>query len=517
MIRTLIAAALLGCAPAALAQGSHAGHNAAPVAESASDPAGERVGTEFMVFDTGVEGAAHQHFLRGLALLHNFEYDRAAAAFRESQQADPDWVMSYWGEAMTHNHPLWEQQELAAARAILARLGPNPQARAAKARTPREAAWLGAVETLYGEGGTKEARDHLYLAKMRALHAADPADIDARAFTGLAILGTSHGGRDIALYMEAAGVLEPGFMTHEQHPGILHYLIHSYDDPIHAPLGERMAARYANVAPDAGHAQHMISHIYHALGDWEASERANVLADAVVDRQRASSGLAPNSCGHYNEWLVYARLQLGKDASDIVSGCRSQAEAHIARGAANRLGFGAASSYAAIAAWQGVDTGVWPDRIDEGTGEGFLLARMMLAHARALQYRDDPQTVETALGELQAVADAFALVLPQVAPDDRTSVAWAQRAVAQVDAIRMIAAGERDAGLIALRAAAEAESALPVVFGPPNIAKPSWEVLGEELLALGRQQEAAEAFRRSLQFAPNRKLSNAGLAAATGG
>jgi tetratricopeptide (TPR) repeat protein len=261
----------------------------------------------------------------------------------------------------------------------------------------------------------------------------------------------------------------------------------------------------------------MISHIYHALGDWEASERANVLADAVVDRQRASSGLAPNSCGHYNEWLVYARLQLGKDASDIVSGCRSQAEAHIARGAADRLGFGAASSYAAIAAWQGVDTGVWPDRIDEGTGEGFLLARMMLAHARALQYRDDPQTVETALGELQAVADAFALVLPQVAPDDRTSVAWAQRAVAQVDAIRMIAAGERDAGLIALRAAAEAESALPVVFGPPNIAKPSWEVLGEELLALGRQQEAAEAFRRSLQFAPNRKLSNAGLAAATGG
>ncbi|MEE4537998.1 MAG: hypothetical protein V2J51_05855 [Erythrobacter sp.] len=476
------------------------------------------VGAQYMVFETSVVGPAREHFLRGLALLHNFEYARAAVAFHESQQAAPDFAMAYWGEAMTHNHPLWEEQDRAAALAALAKLAPTPDGRRAKASGAKEAAWLDAVETLYGtdeSGAAKQERDLLYLAAMERMLATDPGDIDVRAFTGLAILGTSHGGRDIATYMRAAGVLEPGFITHERHPGILHYLIHSYDDPVHAPLGERMAERYAAVAADAGHAQHMISHIYHALGDWEASERANVLADAVVDRQRTASGLAANSCGHYNEWLVYARLQLGKDASDIVRGCRSQAEAHIARGAADRLGFGAASSYAAIAAWQGVDTGVWPDRLEDA-GEGFLLARMMLAHARALQYRDDPQTVATALGELQAVADTFAQVLPQVAPDDRTSVVWAQRAVAQVEAILLLASSDTEAGLAALRAAAEAESALPVVFGPPRMAKPSWELLGEHLLALGRREEAARAFRRSLEFAPNRKRSREGLAAASG-
>ncbi|MEE4289285.1 MAG: hypothetical protein V2J14_07935, partial [Erythrobacter sp.] len=88
MIRTIVAAALIASAPAAIAQDSHAGHTPEPAAARASDPAGEGVGTEFMVFETGVEGAAHEHFLRGLALLHNFEYDRAAAAFRESQEAD---------------------------------------------------------------------------------------------------------------------------------------------------------------------------------------------------------------------------------------------------------------------------------------------------------------------------------------------------------------------------------------------------------------------------------------------
>ena len=487
---------------------------AQPVWAEESAPVGERVGTEQMVFAAQAEGAAKAEFLRGLALLHNFEYDRAAAAFRASQAADPGFVMAYWGEAMTYNHPLWEEQDRDAARAVLMRLDPSREGRFAKTRNQREALWLDAVETLYGEGA-KEDRDHLYLAKMRALHEADPADIDARAFTGLAILGTSHGGRQISLYMEAAGLLEEGFMTHEQHPGILHYLIHSYDDPVHAPLGERAAERYAKIAPDAGHAQHMISHIYHALGDWQGSEAANVLADAVVDRQRAAAGRGPNDCGHYNEWLVYARLQQGKDTSDIVSACRVQAQQQIAGGSENRLGWGPASSYAVIASWQGVDTGNWPEPLT-GTGDGFLLARMMLAHGRALQNFGNESEVDAALADLLAMAADFGQVLPQVSPDDRTSVPWIERAVAQVEAIAVLSRGDADKGLAMLRAAAEAEMALPTEFGPPRIAKPSYELLGEQLLALGRKGEAAEAFRRALEFAPGRKTSLDGLKVATG-
>jgi tetratricopeptide (TPR) repeat protein len=511
MIRTIVAAALIASAPAAIAQDSHAGHTPEPAAARASDPAGEGVGTEFMVFETGVEGAAHEHFLRGLALLHNFEYDRAAAAFRESQEADPDWVMPYWGEAMTHNHPLWEQQDREAALEILARLDPGREGRLAKTRSPREAAWLDAVETLYGtdgSGGSKEERDFLYLAKMRALLVRDPADIDARAFTGLAVLGTSHGGRDIALYMEAAGLLESGFMTHEQHPGILHYLIHSYDDPVHAPLGERMAERYARVAPGAGHAQHMISHIYNALGDWEASERANVLADGVVDRQRAAAGRDPADCGHYNEWLVYARLQQGKDASDIVSGCRATA-------LKGDPVYGSLWSYATMAGWQAVDTGSWPDPLGEGADE-FPLIRLKMAHIEALRHSEDAALLDETLAAMTQDLAALETSLAKWAPDDRTTMPWAERARAQVAALRVLASGDQPGGLAALRAAAEAESALPVVFGPPVIPKPSWELLGEKLLEAGRRDEAAEAFRRSLEFAPGRKLSIEGLAAATG-
>src|SRR5688572_19664030 len=121
--------------------------------------------------------AAQAPFRRGLALLHNFEYGTAAAAFREAQTADPAFVMAFWGEAMTYNHPVWMEQDAAAARAVLARLAPTRSERLARARTPRERVWLDAVETLYGEGD-KEARDRLYSERMRALHESDPTDVD---------------------------------------------------------------------------------------------------------------------------------------------------------------------------------------------------------------------------------------------------------------------------------------------------------------------------------------------------
>ena len=473
---------------------------------------GERVGAENMVFEAATNDAAKAEFLRGLALLHNFEYDRAAAAFKAAQAADPDYVMAYWGEAMTYNHPLWEEQDRDAALAVLERLDSSREGRFAKTRSQRETMWLDAIETLYGEG-TKEERDFAYLAKMRALHESDPGDIDARAFTGLAILGTSHGGRQIPIYMEAAGLLEPGFMTHEMHPGILHYLIHSYDDPIHAPLGARAAERYAKVAPDAGHAQHMVSHIFHALGDWQASEAANTLADAVVDRQRVAGGRDVTFCGHYNEWLVYSLLQQGKDASVIVEGCRAQAEAQIEGGSDTIFGFGPSSSYATIAAWQGVDTGNWPEPL-VGTGDGFLLDRLMQEHGRVLANFGNEAIVADALDKLKLMAEEYERVLPEIAPDDRTSVAWLRRAVAQGDAVLALSNGKTTEGLSMLEAAAEAEAALPTAFGPPNIIKPSYELLGEQLLALGRKDEAAAAFEKSLAFAPRRKLSLEGLEAA---
>src|ERR1700694_2983811 len=247
--------------------------------------------------NTGAE-AAQPAFLRGLGLLHTFEYGSAAESFREAQKIDPAFVMAYWGEAMTYTHPVWFQQDLNAARTVLQRLAPTPAERAAKAKSDRERAYLRTVEVLYGDG-TKDERDFKYADAMAALAQKYPDDVDATAFYAVALLGTSHNGRDTATYMRAAALLEDVFPTHQHHPGVLHYLIHSYDDPVHAPLGMRAARLYGAVAPDAGHALHMTSHIFIAMGMWDDVIAVNRRAIDVVNRQRAERSKQPANCGHY--------------------------------------------------------------------------------------------------------------------------------------------------------------------------------------------------------------------------
>ena len=502
----LAGAALAVSAPAAAQR--HDEHTAK------SDFAPERVGAEFMVMQTSANEAAKPAFLRGLALLHNFEYAFAAKEFRKAQEADPDFVMAYWGEAMTHNHPLWAQQDRDKARAILERLGADPAVRAAKARSDKERQWLAAVETLYATQGTKIERDLAYLKAMQAMLAAHPDDIDVRAFTGLATLGSSHGGRQIPIYMEAAGLMEPGFMTHPMHPGILHYLIHSYDDPTHAPLGERMAARYAVVAPDAGHAQHMVSHIYLALADWEATEAANVNAANVTNLQRAAQGRPATSCGHYNEWLSYSLMQQGKDASALVKACAAQISEAAAKakaeGSANVPG---AWSATGMALFLGVDTGEWLEPIAFPDGPTMAPVRFFQGHADFLRYHaSDMAKAKAGLARMKAAFDTMKARAKGRDTSDRS--AWLVRAIERGEAIVEMAEGDREAGMAALEQAAAAELALPIVFGPPVIFKPSYEILGELHLAEGRNAQAAAAFEKSLKLAPGRRLSLAGLKAA---
>src|SRR5690606_15789431 len=169
-----------------------------------------------------------------------------------------------WGEALTHHHPIWMEQDRDAALAALDALATSPEARLALAPTEREKDYLRTLDVLFGEG-EKEARDDAYAEAMAALAARYPDDLDAAAFHALALLGTAHEGRDFATYMRAAAVAEAVFDRNPRHPGAAHYLIHAYDDPVHAPPGLRPARAYAEIAPDASHALHMPSHIYVAL------------------------------------------------------------------------------------------------------------------------------------------------------------------------------------------------------------------------------------------------------------
>jgi tetratricopeptide (TPR) repeat protein len=474
---------------------------------------GQRLGE--IHFPNSGNAAAQAPFLRGVKLLHNFEYPQAIESFQEAEKADPGFALAYWGEAMAHNYTLWAEQHTDEARAVLARLAPTPAARAMKARTRREKMYLAAAEALYGSG-TKFARDGSYADRMDALAKAYPDDVEAQVFDALATLGRSHGTRDEANYLKSGAILQKLFPTHPNHPGVVHYMIHSYDDPAHAQLGLQAARTYDKIAPESPHALHMTSHIFLALGMWPETVEANrrALARAV---QMMPEHAERMSCGHGAGWLVYAQLQMQQDAAADIERCR-KAAMDPARMARDETVIGGeeddVSSLSDMLVRQAVETGTSPGTLDLPAGH-FEMARFTLAYGRMLASRHDAAAARKNLDEMRAARDAIAAALPKELPDEGQLLPWLDRAVAQGVAVADLAAGKQADGLAELHKAAAAEQALPVVFGPPMVQKLGSELLGEELLAEGRKAEAAAAFRSALTMAPGRRLATAGLKAAT--
>ncbi|MEP6905888.1 MAG: hypothetical protein ABI875_07365, partial [Gemmatimonadales bacterium] len=264
----------------------------------ASPVSGQALGT--IDFPTSGSLAAQAPFIRGVLFMHSFEYPSALAEFQKAEQADPNFAMAYWGEAMTYTHPRWNQQDRAKARAALARLAPTPAARLAKAPTAREKEYLEAVEILYGDG-TKEKRDTLYSAAMGRISARYPDDLEAKAFYALSLIGLSQDVRSVPTYVRAAALAEEIFRKNPDHPGAAHYIIHAFDDPVHAPLGLYAARAYSKIAPGAAHAQHMTTHIFLALGLWD-----DVVSQNEIALGPETDKYTPN---HYSEWLSYGYLQ----------------------------------------------------------------------------------------------------------------------------------------------------------------------------------------------------------------
>src|SRR5882724_839553 len=469
--------------------------------------------------------AAQADFLTGLALLHDFEYPAAADAFRRAEAADPGFAMAYWGEAMTFNHPIWMQQDLKAARDALNKLALTPPARRAKAKTDREKAYFDALEILYGDG-RKEARDFRYEDAMAKVYARYPNDVDAAAFYGLAILGTAHAGRDLATYMRAAAVLEEAWINHRDHPGLVHYLIHSYDDPAHAPLGLRAARIYAKIAPDAGHAQHMTSHIFLALGMWQEVVQANIAAIADVDRARKAAGKGPARCGHYPSWLEYGYLQLGqKDkARSAVASCRATVESQTAMdhpGMSMDPDASLTGSFANMRLRYLLDTGDWTGEIASWTlpKTASAGARLDFAFARALGeimqgHRD---AARQALAKLESVGREVADIKTKSADPDPSYRVRPEIFLLEVRALLAEQEGDFAGGERLMLQAVNLEDKLPIAFGPPTIDKPSHELLGEFLLRRGRKDEAHAEFEKAVARTPGRRLSEQGFEATSAG
>ena len=451
-------------------------------------------------FENSGAAEAQGDFLEGLGFLHNFEYRDAAAAFTRAQEKDPDFAMAYWGEAMTYNHPLWFEQAKQPAEDALRKLGRTPEARAAKAPTQREKDYLQTVEILYGQTEEtkrlpKEARDDAYAEAMRQLYERYPQDANAAAFYGLAILGATHEGRDFAAYMRAAAVLEGVWEADREHPGAAHYLIHSYDDPVHAPLGLPMARVYSKIASGAPHAQHMTSHIFVALGMWDDLVLANEQAKASINARKKADGERSEVTGHYLEWLLYGYLQRGE--IEKAAALMDEALARMQ----DTPKEGERASFATMRARYVLDTEDWA-AAERYTAEykpgargsrdfAFLNAYVAVKRGDAATAREQLELLKLATNERDVPGDTNALPVM----------------VQEIEGLLLSEEGKTEEGIEALKKAVAMETGDPFASGPPRVAKPSLELLGEALAALGRNEEASEAFEAQLARTPGRALA----------
>ena len=463
--------------------------------------------------------AAQEPFQRGVALLHSFEYDDAAAAFREAQRADPRLAAAYWLEALTYSHVMWGEEDLPAARAALARLAPTPEARLARAADARERAFGAAVEAFFADGAPP-ARVRAYADSLRRLAAADPADLEAASFAAHGLLAAAMSAPPAerpGMAREAEALARRAFAANPRHPGAAHYLIHVVDVDASDPARSLDAARaYDRIAPDAEHALHMPSHVFLPLGMWAEVAASNERAWAASRAWAARGGRTPVEVSwHSFDWLQYAYLQQGRwresrafvdSAVAIMRGVEVPDRAPDARYAVIDVAFRHAS-----------ETGRW-DAWPAGTADARRIlddpqptarARMMAtaaayqAAAAALHARGD--TAPAA-----AVARRFAAAADSLAPDAPRR-ATLRGLAAQLGAAVAARRGDRAGAIALLQAVADAEAANASF--PPGV-DPLHEQLGGLLLEAGRPAEAAAAFERSLAGRPNRSAALLGLARA---
>lgn len=473
--------------------------------------------------NSGAE-AAQTDFYEGVLLLHSFEYEDAAEAFQRAQKIDPDFALAYWGEAMTHTHPLWSQQDRDAALAALDRLAPTPEARLAKAPTKKEKDLLQAVHILYGEG-TKEERDYAYSDFMGRLHKKYPDDHEITSFYALSILGTCHEGRDEYRYIKAGSIVEEVYSENPEHPGALHYLIHSYDDPVHAPLGLRAARRYAEVAPSAAHALHMPSHIFIALGMWDRVVRSNEESSAAADTRRLKKDLGVDARGfHSLHWLEYGYLQQGRitKAKKLLQDMQRDYRESDSRRSAFHLAVMRASYLVETEDWKGFASQIEVDheRLAKKAKalDLFIQSLAALRHGKDDAFEKHLKVLESMapmheMHDMSAGSGMLTCCSPNYTEDDEG--AGTNHAIhvmtMELKACKLFQDGKKKEAIDMLEKAADMEGRMDFMFGPPIIAKPSHELLGEFLLAEGEYKRAAKAFELGLKRAPKRTRALLGL------
>ena len=465
----------------------------------------EQLGT--VKFETSCAAPAQTPFLRGMALLHSFEFGMAIDSFNAAAAADPGCGIAHWGVALSR----WGNPFAAGIKGpALIEAGRTAVAAGKKAgaRTEREQMFLDAVAQLFTDAdkATQRARLLAYRDAMKVVASRYPNDAEATAFYALA-LAASQDPTDMtyASLLEAGQILEKLVPTQPDHPGFVHYVIHAYDAPPLAPRALQAAQRYAKIAPSAPHALHMPSHTFTRLGYWKDSIETNILSAEAARRVKT-----PYEELHAMDYQMYAYLQLAQDASarrllEALVGARERWDAPGTAGAAPPLA--GAYALAAIPARFALERRVW--------SEAAALAVKPSAFANADAVTWFAKGLGAARTKQLDDARAAATALEQTAAklDQAGEKYWAEQVRIQqlgVSAWLALAEGKTDDALRVMREAADREDRTEKNAVTPGPIAPAREQLGEMLLELKQPQAALEAFEITLKKEPNRYRALAG-------
>src|SRR5688572_4821245 len=401
----------------------------------------EKLGT--ITFPISCAKASQAPFARGVALLHSFWYAEAEKAFSEIAAADPSCAMAHWGVAMSNYHPIWtppSPAEMARGRAAV------EKAMAATAPTEREKAWVAAIAAFYNDADKADHRTRAvaFEKAMERVYQQHPDDREAAIFYSLALLGTAPPADKTYVNQKKAGeILNRVLPLQPDHPGVAHYLIHSFDYPQLASLALPAARSYSKIAESSPHALHMPSHIFVRLGLWDDSIRANEdsAAAALAHVAKTAPGSSAFDELHALDYLAYAFLQQGREtkAREILDKVR----------AVTRLDnpqFAAAYALAAVPARYALERGLWAEAAALEVApawfpwEKFPFAEAITWHARAVgaARAGDAARAREAVARLEALRQAAVNAKIPYWPDPieiqrREAAAWLAMAEGRKD------------------------------------------------------------------------------------
>lgn len=444
-------------------------------------------------FPTSATEAAQEHFLIGLAYLHSFGWNQARSEFQQAQLLDANFALAYWGEMLTYNHPLYPEKDAVSPVRVLNKLGTSTEERLSKAASELENGFLIAAEAYAYTEGDGYSRRMAYLQTMQSLFEKFPDHPEVRAFYALSLLSAASelpGNQWFQLRHQAGAIVNTLFLENFSHPGAIHYLIHSYDDPDNAHLALAAADRYVDIAPLVAHARHMPSHIYIHLGKWFDAADLNETAFYNA-RALWLPGDNPIEQNHAMDFGQYADLQL--------------------------------ANYEAAAVWieRAKETLLQnPDDLDTANTVARLQARLIV---ESRQWQFTPVDITQTNDELFAIGlsaiNMRDLALARDANQilkDRTKINAENIPLLisqlELEASLLFADGNTAASLIVIDTAISLARQNPNTDPLPNPLKPVHELKGELLLSSGRAEPAIRAFEQSLLATPFRPWTLLGLA-----